>query len=360
MKRVLIALALGAALVPVAAQEMKPAASAPAQQDPYLWLEDVTGEKALAWVKERNAESQKELAEAPGFSQLKTDLLAILDSRARIPYVSKRGAYFYNFWRDAQNPKGLWRRTTLEEYRKTEPKWDVIIDLDALAKGEKESWVWRGAQLLKPDYKRALVALSRGGADATVAREFDMDSRRFVKDGFQLPEAKGSMSWIDKDHVYVSTDFGPGSMTTSGYPRIAKLWTRGTPLSDAKTVFESQPTDMSAGAFFDDTKGFERHFVRRGIAFYRSEMFFRKPDGSLVKIDVPEDANPDVFREWMTVELRTPWTVGDRTYPAGALLATRFEEFMQGRREFTVVYEPTPQSSLAGASWTRHHLILNV
>ena len=360
MKRVLIALALGLALVPVAAQDVKPVASAPAQQDPYLWLEDVTGEKALAWVKERNAESQKELAEAPGFSQLKTDLLAILDSKARIPSVSKRGAYFYNFWRDAQNPKGLWRRTTLEEYRKAEPKWDVIIDLDALAKEEKESWVWGGAQLLKPDYTRALVALSRGGADARVTREFDMDARRFVKDGFQLPEAKGGTSWIDKDHVYVSTDFGPGSMTTSGYPRIAKLWTRGTPLSEAMTVFESQPTDMSASAFFDDTKGFERHFVRRGIAFYRSEMFFRKPDGSLVKIDVPEDANPDVFREWMTVGLRTPWTVAGQTYPAGALLATRFDDFIQGKREFTVVYEPTPQSSLVGASWTRHHLILNV
>jgi prolyl oligopeptidase len=214
--------------------------------------------------------------------------------------------------------------------------------------------------LLKPDYKHALVALSRGGADARVMREFDMDTRRFVKDGFQLPEAKGGMLWIDKDHVYVSRDFGPGSMTTSGYPRIAKLWTRSTPLSEAKTVFEGQPTDMSVSAFFDDTKGFERHFVYHYITFYRSETFFRKPDGSLVKIDVPEDANPGVFREWMTVELRTPWTVGGKTYPAGALLATRFDDFMQGRREFTVVYEPTPQSSLAGASWTRHHLILNV
>jgi prolyl oligopeptidase len=228
------------------------------------------------------------------------------DSSARIPYVSKRGAFYYNFWRDAKNPKGLWRRTTFEEYRKPEPKWDVVIDLDALAKEEKENWVWRGAQILKPDHKRCLVALSRGGADATVTREFDLETRGFVAGGFFLPEAKGRMSWIDADHAYVATDFGPGSLTTSGYPRIAKLWTRGTPLSEAKTVYEGQPTDVSVNASYDDTKGFERHLVGRGIAFYKSETFLRKPDGSLAKVEVPEDANLEVHREWMTVELRTP------------------------------------------------------
>jgi prolyl oligopeptidase len=367
MKRGWIALASFVAFAGVAlGQQAKPAAPPPAaapaaaSDDPYLWLEDVTGEKALSWVRERNAESMKELGEAAGFAPLKKDLLAILDSRERIPYVSKRGAFYYNFWRDAQNPKGLWRRTTLEEYRKPEPKWDVVIDLDALAKEEKESWVWRGAQFLKPDYRRCLIALSRGGADATVTREFDMETRSFVKGGFYLPEAKGGMSWIDADHAYVSTDFGPGSLTTSGYPRIARLWTRGTPLSEAKTVFEGQPTDVSVSASFDDTKGFERHFVRRGIAFYKSETFLRKPDGSLTRIEVPEDASPDIHREWMTVELRTPWSVGGRTYPAGALIATRFDDFMQGERDFTAVYEPTPQSSLAGASWTRNRLVLNV
>ncbi|MCI0540957.1 MAG: hypothetical protein L0Z50_37630 [Verrucomicrobiales bacterium] len=328
--------------------------------DDHIWLEDVTGEKALGWVRERNSESMKELAESPGFASLKTDLRAILDSRARIPYVSKRGPFYYNFWRDAKNPKGLWRRTTFEEYRKPEPKWDIVIDLDALAKEENENWVWRGAQILKPDYQRCLISLSRGGADASVTREFDLETRSFVAGGFFLPEAKGRMSWIDADHAYVSTDFGPGSLTTSGYPRIAKLWTRGTPLSDAKTVYEGQPTDVSVSASYDDTKGFERHIVSRGIAFYASETFLRKPNGSLAKIEVPEDANPEIHREWMTVELRTPWTVGSRTYPAGALIATRFEDFMEGKRDFTVVYEPTPNSSLAGASWTRNHLLLNV
>ncbi len=360
MKRFWMILAIALTLAAGVGAQPAPSPAATSSDGAYLWLEDVTGEKALDWVKARNAEARKELASTPDFEKLRADLLAILDSRERIPYVSKRGPHFYNFWRDAKNPRGLWRRTTLEEYRKAEPNWEVVIDLDALAAAEKENWVWRGAQILKPDYTRALVALSRGGADASVVREFDMTSRTFVKDGFQLPEAKGGMSWIDKDHVYVSTDFGPGSMTASGYPRVAKLWTRGTPLSAAKTVFEGQPTDVSVTAIHDDTKGFERHFVRRGIAFYRSETFLRKPDGSLAKIEVPEDADPDVAREWLTVRLRTPWTVGGRTYPAGALIATRLDDFMAGRRDFTVVYEPTPTSSLAGASWTRHHLILNV
>ncbi len=185
-------------------------------------------------------------------------------------------------------------------------------------------------------------------------------TRTFVKGGFALPEAKGGVSWIDKDHVYVSTDFGAGSMTTSGYPRIAKLWTRGTPLSAATTVYEGQPADMSISAVFDDTPGFERHFVSRAIAFYKSETFLRKADGALVKIDVPDDAMPNVQREWLMVELRSAWTVGGKTYPAGSLIVTRFDDFLQGKREFTVLFEPTDHSSLAGASWTRHHLILNV
>jgi prolyl oligopeptidase len=360
MKRPWITLTLVAALVAGAAAQQLPTAPAPADADPYIWLEDVTGDKPLEWVKLRNMESRKELEEAPGFKALKVDLLAILDSRARIPYVSKRGPYYYNLWRDAKNPKGVWRRTTLDEYRKAEPTWDVIIDVDVLAKQEHENWVWRSAQLLKPAYRRALVSLSRGGADATVIREFDMESRSFVKDGFQLSEAKSGVSWIDENHVYVGTDFGPGSLTSSGYARVAKLWTRGTPLKEARTVFEGQPTDVSVRAYFDNTKGFERHFVSRAIAFYKSELFLRKPDGTLSKVEVPEDASSDVNFEWLTVELRTPWTVGAQTYPAGALLAARFDDFMRGKRELTVLYDPTPTTSLAGYSWTRHHVILNV
>jgi prolyl oligopeptidase len=363
MKHGSITLALGWALASsLTAQEAHPTpAQVAASEDPYQWLEGVTDEKALTWVKERNAASAKELTTAPAFGQLEGDILKILDSTARIPYVSKHGAYFYNFWKDAKNPKGLWRRTTLAEYRKAEPKWDVILDLDALAKSENESWVWHGTQILKAGgYRHVLINLSRGGADASIYREFDLKTRRFVEAGFKLPEAKGGLSWIDQDHVYVSTDFGPGSMTTSGYPRITKLWKRGTPLSDAATVYEGQATDLSVSASFDDTKGFARHFVSRELAFYNSELYLRKADGQLQKVDVPNDASSDVHREWLLVQPRTPWTVAGKTYPAGSLLAANFDDFMAGKRTISVIFEPTAARSLGSYNATRHHLILNV
>ena len=338
--------------------QMSKAFSAP--EDPYLWLEEITGDKALEWVRARNAESGRELAEAADFAALKADLLKILDSKERIPSVSKNGPYYYNFWRDAKNPRGLWRRTTLEEYRKAVPKWDVLLDLDALGAAEEENWVWQRAQILKAGgYRHALIDLSRGGADASVTREFDLKTRTFVKGGFELPEAKGGISWIDKDHVYVETDFGPGSMTTSGYPRVARLWKRGTPLSSASVVFEGKVTDMSVSAFVDDTRGFERHFITRRPTFYTMELFHRTRDGDLKKIEIPEDAQATPYREWFLIELRSPWSVGGKTYAAGSLLAASFDKFMEGERKFTVLFEPTSRTSLAGVSGTRHHLILN-
>jgi prolyl oligopeptidase len=351
MKSLCLALLLGAGLM----------AQTAVGEDPHQWLEGVTDEKALAWVRERNAASAKELAGTPAFRKLEGDILEVLDSTARIPYVSKRGDFYYNFWKDAKNPKGLWRRTTLAEYRKAEPKWDVVLDLDALAKREKEGWVWKGARFLKAGgYRHVLINLSRGGADAAIYREFDVETRKFVEDGFKLPEAKGSLSWIDRDQVYVATDFGPGSMTTSGYPRMVKLWKRGTPLAEAKTIFEGKDTDLSIGASFDDTKGFERHFVHRALAFYNSELYLRKADGQLQKVDVPNDASPDVHRQWLFVQPRTSWTVGGKTYAAGSLLAANFNDYLAGKRELSVIFEPTATRSLDSYSATRHHILVNV
>ena len=332
------------------AQQQKPAAPPPATGDPYVWLEDVIGEKSMEWVRARNAESAKELEAGESFKTLQAEILKILDSDDRIPYVSKSGAYYYNFWRDAKNPRGIWRRTTLDEYRKPIPKWETVLDVDALGAAEKESWVFQGAQFLKPEYRRCLISLSRGGADAAVTREFDVEAKAFVKGGFELPEAKSDVSWIDIDRVFVGTDFGAGSMTTSGYPRIAKLWTRGRPLAEAKLVFEGKPTDMEAYAAHDPTKGFERDFVIRMPSFFSRETFLLGPNGKMRKIDVPDDAETEVTREWLTIRPRTPWTVGGKTYAAGSLLAARFDDFMSGSREITVLFEPTATTSLDGYS----------
>ncbi|MCA0395583.1 MAG: prolyl oligopeptidase family serine peptidase [Proteobacteria bacterium] len=332
--------------------------------DPNQWLEAVEDPKALDWVRQQNAKTEAELAATPEFRKLETELLAIYDSDARIPGVYKQGEWYYNFWRDKQNPRGLWRRTTLEEYRKPQPKWETVLDLDALNKAEgladDKQWVWHGANCLRPDYTRCLVALSRGGADADVTREFDVSTKSFVEGGFYRPEAKGGLAWIDRDTVYAYTDFGAGSLTESGYPRIAKQWKRGTPFESAEVVYEGKPSDMYISAGHDDTPGYERDFVVRTIAFYNDELYLRATDGSLRRVDVPNSAQKSVQREWLGIELREPWTVGGRTYRAGSLLAANFDAFMAGKREFDVLFEPSDTTSLAGASFTKNHLVLNV
>ena len=238
---------------------------------------------------------------------------------------------YYNFWKDKEHPRGIWRRASLAEYRKPNPAWETLIDLDALDKAEKENWVWHGANCLKPEYRHCLILLSRGGADADVVREYDLKARAFVKDGFYLPEAKSQVDWIDADTLFVGTDFGPGSMTKSSYARIAKEWKRGTPLTSATTVYEGTADDLAIGAGHDATPGFERDLVTRSIDFFTSETFLRGAGGKLHRIEVPLDAIPDVHREWLLIKLRTPWTVNNHTYSGGSLLAARFDDFMAGK-----------------------------
>lgn len=330
------------------------------QEDPYLWLEDVTGERSLDWVRQKNKSTQDHFEASLDFNNLERDLLKILDSDERIPFVSKAGDFYYNFWRDRDHERGIWRRTTLAEYRKAAPQWETILDLDELAESENENWVWDGASILRPGFERALIGLSRGGADASVTREFDMNRREFLKEGFNRSEAKGNISWIDQNSVFIYTEFGEGTMTSSGYPRIAKLWRRGQPMDEAEIVYEGSVDDMYIGAMHDNTPGFERNFVQRTLAFYNDELYLRAAGGKLRKIDAPNSANKDVSREYLLLELREPWSAGGVDYQAGSLLVTKFDDFMAGKRTFDVAFRPTQNSSLASYTLTRNHLILNV
>lgn len=332
-----------------------------ASNDPYLWLEEVQGDKALAWVRERNAVSKSLLQSQPLFADNKAKVLAILNNRDQIPGVTRRGNHLYNFWRDDKNPRGLWRRTSLEEYRKPQPLWDVLLDLDALGKTENENWVWAGADCLAPDYNRCLISLSRGGADAKVTREFDVSRREFVKDGFVLPEAKSRLNWVDIDTLLVGTDFGPGSLTKSGYVRVIKQWKRGKPLSSAVVIFEGQESDVSAFAAVDMTPGFERTIVGRSTDFYNTEISLWV-NGRLVKIDKPSDASLSWHREWAFLLLKRDMQVENRTYKNGSLLAIKFDELMDGKRSYHVLFEPTGTRSLSreGFSTTRDHVLLNI
>ncbi|WP_328466596.1 prolyl oligopeptidase family serine peptidase [Actinoplanes sp. NBC_00393] len=322
--------------------------------DPYLWLEDLHAPQAQRWVTERNAETLEAPAQ-PGFGRVRDAVREVLDSKDRISFPGWRGdGFYYDFWRDADHPRGIWRRTTLEQFRRDEPEWDVLLDVDALNVAERENWTWHDVTVLKPGYDRCLIKLSRGGADARVVREFDLRERVFVEDGFTLPEAKSDVSWIDVDHIFVATDFGPGSLTSSGYPRVVKRWRRGTPLSEAELVFAGDVDDVLVSAGHQSTPGYERDLVVRRIEFYRGEQFLRTATGALVRIEVPEDAEIDVHRDWLLVQLRSSWTVGEVTYPAGALLVTDFD----GQQEITVLFEPDERTSLSSWHWTRNHLLL--
>jgi prolyl oligopeptidase len=334
-------------------------AMTPDTEDPYLWLEDVAGERALAWVRERNAASEAVLTARPGFAERREAIREVLDSQERIPYVTRMGGLFYNLWQDATNPRGLWRRTTLAEYRKPEPAWETVLDLDALGRTENENWVWSGATALGPDYRRCLLSLSRGGADAVVVREFDLVERRFVAGGFFLPEAKSSIEWIDADGVYVGSDFGPGSLTDSGYPRVLKRWRRGQPLAQAETVFEGQKQDVSAYASVDRTPGFERTVVGRLLDFYNSELLLLQGD-RLLPVDKPRDATLNFWRERVLIELRSDWTVAGRTWPRGSLLVADAAAYLRGARELAALFTPTATRSLEGYALTRGTVILNV
>lgn len=324
--------------------------------DPYLWLEDVAADDALDWVRAQNEPTTAQFCDTD-FERMRAEALEVLDTDARIPYVRRRGEYLYNFWRDAANPRGLWRRTTLDSYRSDSPKWDVLIDVDELGRTDDEKWVWAGATVIEPEFTRALVHLSRGGSDAVIVREFDMLTLEFIPDGFTLPEAKSQIDWADLDTVLVGTDFGTDSLTESGYPRIVKRWRRGTPLSQAETIFEGTRSDVSVGANVDRTPGFVRCFASRSVDFWNTESYeVRGPE--LIRIDVPTDASMSVHREWLLVELRSDWTVGSVSYPAGSLLAAKYDEFLSGTANLQVVFEPDAHTCLHQTAWTRDRLLL--
>jgi len=349
----------GLTLTPHTMSQPEVAATSPERPDPYLWLEDVQGERALAWVRERNARSEKLLQAQPGFEDLRGSIREVLDSREQIPYVARRGDWFYNLWRDAANPRGLWRRTTLAEYRKRAPAWEAVIDVDALGKAEGENWVWAGAACLGPEYRRCLVSLSRGGADARVVREFDTVAKTFVAGGFTLPEAKSSVDWLDADTVFVGTDFGPGSLTNAGYPRIIKRWKRGQPLTGAVTVFEARPGDVMAYASVDDTPGYERVTLGRVVDFYNSKQFLLEGDKG-VPVDKPDDAQLAFWRDRVLIELRSDWRIGETTWPRGSLLVGEARAYLEGKRDLQSLFTPTPTRSLSAYTTTRDTLLLTV
>jgi prolyl oligopeptidase len=334
------------------------AALAQSNDDPFQWLEEVQGEKALAWAKEHNAKSTALFEARPEYKPIYTRTLEILDSKEKIPTPELYGDTVYNFWRDDAHERGIWRRTSLASYKTATPQWETVIDVDALGKADGKSWVWHGTDCLAPAYVKCMVSLSPGGSDASIWREFDTKTKQFVSGGFTLPEAKSNVGWRDDDTLWIGTDFGPGSVTASGYPRFVKLWKRGTPLTAAKTIFECKPEDVGTSGRTEILSDGRYDLVTRTPAFFRQEAFLLLGD-RLVKIDLPEDVRLRAFfRDRIIFSLRTDWTAGGKTYKSGSLLAGTVDDVLRGVRRFDVLFEPSERVSLSGVDRTRDRVLV--
>jgi prolyl oligopeptidase len=339
-------------------------ACAPADkvEDPYLWLEEVQGEEALAWVEEQNADSLGYLEALPTYKPIYERNLEIYDSDERIAMPALMGDYVYNYWRDAVNKRGIWRRTTLDNYVGGEVEWETVLDLDALAEDEDEDWVWKDSSCLRPEYRKCLLNLSRGGADATVVREFDSETKSFVDDGFYVAEAKTRVSWIDDDTLFVGSDFGNDTVTDSGYAKTARLWNRGEPLQEATEVFAGEQADVAVTLYraWDGDRAYD--VVHRAPTFFTALRYLYSADGDHQKIDIPDDsAFHGRMNGQMIVELKSDWKPEAANYVQGTLMSIEFDAFMDGSRDFAIIYVPTERSAIprGGVTWTRDYLILN-
>jgi len=291
-----------------------------AGEDPYLWLEDVDDEKALDWVRAENALTAERLTSKPLFDELYNEAKTILNSASRLPEVELKGDWLYNYWRDQKNPRGVYRRTTLAGFASDKPEWEIVIDIDDLNVKENKQWVFKGMRCLPKHPENCLVSLSPGGGDATVTREFNSVNKTFVDHGFYLPLAKGNIRWIDSDTVFVSTDFGQGSMTDSGYPRIVKRWKRGTPLAEATLVYEGEVTSVSASAVRLRSAGGDIDMVSEGKTFWTSEKYQLTDEGR-VHLDLPVSATVNgAFQGRLIISLKEDWVRGNTSFPQGAVL----------------------------------------
>lgn len=340
----------------LAESETRPA---PILDDPYLWLEEVEGKRALEWIEERNRETLTELRSDERYDRFLEQAGELLNAKDRIPYGSIRGKYIYNFWQDTEHVRGILRRTTPASYRAAEPEWETVLDVDALAKAEEENWVYKGTSWLAPGYERCLVKLSRGGTDASVHREFDAVTKRFVEGGFVLPEAKSGVAWVDRDTLLVGTDWGEGTLTKSGYPRIAKQWKRGTPLARAATVFEGRHEDIGIWPRVMDSGEETLPMIDQSLTFFTGAYHLIGDEGKLRRLPLPESVDLAGFYSGRILfTLRDAWEVAGRTFSQGSLLAisAAASQVTGELPGVETVYVPDDRTSISGVTVSRSGL----
>ncbi|MGZ3721389.1 MAG: prolyl oligopeptidase family serine peptidase [Bdellovibrionales bacterium] len=329
--------------------------------DPYIWLEDSKNPQVTPWVQTHNAKSIKQLEGDTRATEVAAEIRKIITADDRIPMPSMQGGMIRNFWQDKQHVRGVWRQTTPAEYAKAKPKWDILIDIDALNKAEGKSWVYKGANCLPPEQDLCLIQLSDGGRDESVIREFQVSKKSFVKNGFAVPAAKTTIDWYDKDTVLIGTDFGAGSLTDSGYPRILKVWKRGEPLAVAKTVFEGKKADVEMSVSVSIRPESKRAFLLESLTFFTQKVFLYEPGQPLKLLPFPESANFEGnFKEFIFATLRDDWNLGAKTFKRGSLVAIPADRVGQPDvlDHVEAVYTPDDTSALLQAGFSRDFIIL--
>jgi prolyl oligopeptidase len=327
-----------------------PGDTSAAVSDPFSWLEDVHSDRSMDWVRAENAKTLAVLEAHAEYPQLYADAVAVAEAAGRLPAPRFIGGDIYNFWQDTAHPRGIWRRTSLADYRQSAPQWTTVLDVDALARNQGTDWVWQDAACLRPTEERCLVSLSDGGEDAVSVREFDLSSQNFVADGFDLPKSKQTAAWIDQDKLLVARDWGAGTMTTAGYPFVVKLLQRGQPLSAAKEIFRGRPTDAEIDAVrLDDNAGNSLVLILRQISFFETEFYWLGP-GGLSRLDIPRKAAiADLISNRLLIMLNQDWVVAGHRLAQGALASVDLKALNADPRHLqpVLVYAPAPREFLS-------------
>ncbi|WP_417464431.1 prolyl oligopeptidase family serine peptidase [Kordiimonas sp.] len=340
-----------------------------ANDDPYLWLEEVEGEKALEWVNERNAHSLELLEKDARFEDLKARALKDYNAKDKIAYGRLLGGSVHNFWQDETNVRGLWRRASLKSYKSGDPKWITILDFDELAKAEDENWVYKARKCLAPDFGRCLIELSRGGGDAVVVREFDAVTKRFVDAGFKTEEAKQEVVWIDADTVLIGTDFGEGTMTDSGYANQVKIWKRNEPLAVAKLMHEGDTKDVGSFPFASHRPDGNYVGIVQAPDFFTEVIYVLDGEEEawdqkeMRRLDLPLEINfKGFYSDMVIVQMRKDWTLGTKTVKAGTLVSIKVADALAGRSALSIseIFVPGERNSIDEVSIGKDRVFLSI
>jgi prolyl oligopeptidase len=338
--------------------------AATSSEDPFIWLEDARGARAMAWVEAENAKTTAVIESDPRFETLYNDARVIAEAKDRIPEPNILGGQVFNLWQDADHQHGIWRQTSLSDFRSAAPNWRTVLDLDALSKTEKANWFWKGANCHEPEEQRCIISLSDGGEDAVTAREFDLVNARFADGGFLLPSGKQDIAWQDSNTLLVAREWKTGELTKSGYAFVVKRLRRGQPLDAAVEVFRGSADDVGVSPFtLTDGTGHSAVFLQRAVSIFEFEFYLVGPKGPARLVIPMKSEFLALVDGRLIVSLHEDWKrSGEPTLPQGSLVSLELSAVATDPRRLhpTLVYAPSSREAFVEAAATRRHLIVHI